>query len=90
MKATLSELLLTVSHAQISSNSRIVLLTPRPEGAQVLCDTIARESRKADNHLISRLLILKCDRQTLADVFTLESQATASTTASGQSSEGGP
>ena len=70
-KAPLSEILTTVAQGSISSNSRFVLITPRPDEAQILAETIARDSVRNETQLIQRLLILDCSQETLNDVFTV-------------------
>lgn len=68
-KASLAEMLLAVCQGPISTNSRFVLITPRPEAARLLSESIARESMKNEVQLTSRLLILNASEESLRDVF---------------------
>ena len=70
-KAPLSEILNAVARSPISSNSRFVLITPRPETARVICEEMARDSVKHEAQIIQRLLILECRTETLNDVFAV-------------------
>lgn len=70
-KAPLSQMLTAVAQGSISSNSRFVLITPRPDEAQILAETIARDSVRNESLLIQRLLIQDCSLETLNDVFTV-------------------
>lgn len=67
-KAPLAEMLLAVCQGPVSSGSRFVLITPRPEAAKLLAEAIAQESTKNET-LINRLLILSCTESALAEVF---------------------
>jgi hypothetical protein len=68
-KAPLAEMMMSVCQGTISSSSRYVLITPRPEAATLLSQAIARDSLKNETQLTGRLLILKADSQTLTEVF---------------------
>jgi uncharacterized protein (DUF58 family) len=68
-KAQLSQMMINASQGPISFNSRYVLLTPRPEAAQLLAEAIAQDSGRSESQLINRLLILRCDETTMNDVF---------------------
>ena len=71
VKAPLSEILAAVARGPISSNSRVVLITPRPEAARLICEEIARDSMKHETQIMQRLLILECRAETLNDVFAV-------------------
>lgn len=77
-KASLAEMLLAVCHGPISTNSRFVLITPRPEAARLLSESIARESMKNEIQLTSRLLILPSTEESMRDVFVPSEQMTDS------------
>jgi hypothetical protein len=62
-------MMMSVCQGTISSSSRYVLITPRPEAATLLSQAIARDSLKNETQLTGRLLILKADSQTLTEVF---------------------
>ena len=66
-------MLAAVAQGPISSNSRFVLITPRPDESQILAETIARDSVRNESLLIQRLLIQECSPETLNDVFTVAS-----------------
>lgn len=68
-RAQLAPMMISMSQASISSNSRFVLLTPRPEAARLLAEAIAQDSGRNENQLTSRLIILKTDEATLTEVF---------------------
>lgn len=82
-KAPLSEMLAAAAQGPISSNSRFVLITPRPDEAQILAEAIARDSVRNESLLIQRLLIQECSPETLNDVFTV-----ASSLDSGENNDG--
>lgn len=73
-KASLADMLLSVSQGPISPNSRFVLITPRPEAAKLLSEAIARESMKIETQLTSRLLVVACDEKNLSELFTSAEQ----------------
>ncbi len=68
-KARLGPMIKAVCLSPISSNSRFVLITPRPIAAQQVIETTVNESMKNGSQLTGRLLVLSCDFQTLSDVF---------------------
>lgn len=70
-KASLAEMLMAVCQGHISANSRFVLMTPRPEAARLLSESIARESMKNEVQLTSRLLILPTTAEAIRDVFVM-------------------
>lgn len=71
VKAPLSEILTAIAQGPSSSNSRFVLITPRPEVAQNVCDGIIRDSVKQESQIMQRLLILECRAEVLDDVFAV-------------------
>lgn len=71
VKAPLSEILAVVSQGSISSSSRFVLITPRPDAARMMCEAIARDSVRHETQMMSRLMILECRAETLNDVFAV-------------------
>lgn len=76
-KAALSEILTTVAQGPISSNSRFVLITPRPAVARVICEEMAKASIRHETQIMQRLLILECRRETLDDVFAVSNSIEA-------------
>jgi uncharacterized protein (DUF58 family) len=74
-RAGLASMMLAVCQGPISAGSRFVLITPRPEAATLLSEAIARDAMKNEIQLTSRLMILKCDRATLSDVFAPAAEA---------------
>jgi uncharacterized protein (DUF58 family) len=70
-KAPLTEILTAVVSGPISSTSRFVLITPRPHEAEVMAETVARDSMRTESHLLQRLLFVDCRPETLNDVFTV-------------------
>jgi hypothetical protein len=48
-----------------------VLITPRPHEAEVMAETVARDSMRTESHLLQRLLFVDCRPETLNDVFTV-------------------
>lgn len=76
-RAPLAEMLLMLCQGPISSNSRFVLITSRPEGARLLSESIARETMKNETQLTSRLVILSCEATVLQDVFASPEQLLA-------------
>lgn len=68
-QAPLKEMLQSVCQGPVSSSSRFILLTPRPEIAAAFSETIAREAVKNELQLTSRMLIFNCSRENFADVF---------------------
>ncbi|MFO1004172.1 MAG: DUF58 domain-containing protein [Planctomycetaceae bacterium] len=76
-KAALSEILTTVAQGPISSNSRCVLITPRPAIARSLCEEMAKASVRHETQIMQRLLILECRKETLDDVFAVSNSIEA-------------
>jgi hypothetical protein len=76
-KTPLSEILTAVARGPISSNSRFVLITPRPEAARLICEEMARDSVKHETQLMQRLLIVECRAETLNDVFAVSNSLEA-------------
>lgn len=68
-KASLQGMLSRIAQSHISSNSRLVLLTPRPAAAAEELEILSRDVTRGEQNLLGRLLILSCDRETLSDVF---------------------
>ena len=64
-KAQLASMLLAVCQSQLAPNSRFVLITPRPEAARLLTDSIAQENLINDQQFIRRLLIVTADKPNL-------------------------
>ena len=77
VKAPLSEILTSVAQGTISSNSRFVLITPRPDAARVICESLARHSVKHETQVMPRLMILECRAETLNDVFAVSNSIEA-------------
>jgi len=74
VKAPLAEMLMATCQGPISSNSRFVLITSRPEAARLLSEAIARETMRNEAQLTNRLLILSCQTDILAEVFASPDQ----------------
>lgn len=70
-KAPLAEMLASVAQSPVSSNSRYVLITPRPQMARRICEEIASDSVKHEAQILQRLLILECREEALNDVFAV-------------------
>ncbi len=64
-KAELASMLLAVCQSHPSPNSRFVLITPRPETARLLADSIAQENLRHEQQFTGRLMIVTADEQTL-------------------------
>jgi uncharacterized protein (DUF58 family) len=77
VKAPLAEILTSVAQGPISSSSRFVLITPRPDAARALCETLARDSVKHETQIMPRLMILECRAETLNDVFAVSNSVEA-------------
>jgi uncharacterized protein (DUF58 family) len=77
VKAPLAEILTSVAQGPISSSSRFVLITPRPDAARALCETLARDSVKHETQIMPRLMILECRTETLNDVFAVSNSVEA-------------
>jgi uncharacterized protein (DUF58 family) len=88
-RAPLAEMLLTLCQGPMSSNSRFVLITSRPEGARLLSESIARDTMKNEAQLTSRLVILSCEATVLKDVFAFPEQLAADSVAGGETVAGG-
>lgn len=76
IKAPLAEMLLEVVSGPITSGSRFVLITPRPEAATLLLESIARDSLRGDLNLISRVMIVPCNDAEIDALFVPNSNTT--------------
>jgi len=75
-KAQLATMLLAVCQSYLAPNSRFVLITPRPEAARLLADSIAQENLRNEQQFIGRLMILTADEQTLNATLAMDMDAT--------------
>ena len=71
-KAQLAPMLLAVCQSSFAPNSRFVLITPRPEAASLLADSIAQENLRHEQQFIGRLMILTADEQTLNATLAMD------------------
>ena len=74
-KAQLATMLLAVCQSYLAPNSRFVLITPRPEAARLLADSIAQENLRYEQQFIGRLMILTADEQTLNATLAMDVDA---------------
>ncbi|MEJ7591812.1 MAG: DUF58 domain-containing protein [Planctomycetaceae bacterium] len=74
-KAQLASMLLAVCHGYLAPNSRFVLITPRPEAARLLADSIAQENLRHEQQFTGRLMIVAADNQTLNSTLALDVDA---------------
>ena len=74
-KAQLATMLLAVCQSYLAPNSRFVLITPRPEAARLLADSIAQENLRNEQQFIGRLMILTADEQTLNATLAMDVDA---------------
>ncbi len=74
-KAQLATMLLAVCQSHLAPNSRFVLITPRPEAARLLADSIAQENLRYEQQFIGRLMILTADEQTLNATLAMDVDA---------------
>ncbi|RLT01460.1 MAG: DUF3488 domain-containing protein [Planctomycetota bacterium] len=72
VKAELGSMLLAVCQSSLAPNSRFVLITPRPEVARLLADSIAQENLRHEQQFIGRLMILTADEATLSATLALD------------------
>ena len=70
--ASLEKLFEAVCRVPISPNHRFVLVTPRAEECRRVAATVARQFLRQEAMLTGRLLIIPCDDQHLAEVFTAD------------------
>lgn len=75
-KAELASMLLAVCQSQPSPNSRFVLITPRPETARLLADSIAQANLQHEQQFTGRLMIVNADEQTLSATLAFVSDDT--------------
>ena len=78
-KAELASMLLAVCQSYQAPNSRFVLITPRPESARLLADSIAHENLRHEQQFIGRLMIVKADEQTLNATLAMDVDAGSET-----------
>jgi uncharacterized protein (DUF58 family) len=71
-KAQLAPMLLAVCQSPPSPNSRFVLITPRPETARLLADSVAQENLSHEQLFTGRLMILTADEPTLESVLAFD------------------
>ncbi len=71
-KAQLASMLLAVCQGYLAPNSRFVLITPRPEAARLLADSIAQENLRNEQQFIGRLMIVTADEQTLNATLAMD------------------
>ncbi len=74
-KAQLASMLLAVCQSYLAPNSRFVLITPRPEAARLLADSIAQENLRYEQQFIGRLMILTADEETLNATLAMDVDA---------------
>jgi len=74
-KAQLASMLLAVCQSYLAPNSRFVLITPRPEAARLLADSIAQENLRNEQQFIGRLMILTADEPTLTASLAIDVDA---------------
>lgn len=74
-KAQLASMLLAVCQSSLAPNSRFVLITPRPEAARLLADSIAQENLRYEQQFIGRLMIVTADEQTLNATLAMDVDA---------------
>ena len=74
-RAQLASMLLAVCQGYLAPNSRFVLITPRPEAARLLADSIAQENLRHEQQFIGRLMIVAADDQTLNATLALDVDA---------------
>jgi len=72
-RSQLATMLLAVCQSPLDPNSRFVLITPRPETARLLADSIAQENLKHEQLFIGRLMILAADDPTLDTLLAFDS-----------------
>jgi len=71
-EAQLATMLLTVCQSQLAPNCRFVLITPRPEAARLLADSIAQENRRNEQQFIRRLIIVTADDPNLNATLAMD------------------
>jgi len=71
-KAQLASMLLSVCQSHLAPNSCFVLITPRPEAARLLADSIAQENLKHEQQFIGRLMIVNADSTTLNATLAMD------------------
>ncbi len=71
-KAQLASMLLAVCQSHLAPNSRFVLITPRPEAARLLADSIAQENLQHEQQFIGRLMIVNADSTTLNATLAMD------------------
>ncbi len=74
-KAQLATMLLTLCQSQLAPNCRFVLITPRPEAARLLADSIAQENLRNEQQFIRRLMIVTADEPNLNATLAMDEDA---------------